>query len=128
VDLASRDPSSLCADVRDIPRPAQVGWPNQIIYVLGIGHSGRTTASAGDETYRISDVWRVGNRALSIDAGAVFQGCPIGTAGDAMAIGLGVVRVLETHEHKWELRSLDFEESGVVQEFLCTECRAVWFQ
>ena len=37
------------------------------------------------------------------------------------------LRLIEGHEHTWQLRSIDFLDGTSVREFGCGSCDSVWF-
>lgn len=37
------------------------------------------------------------------------------------------LRLVEGHEHTWQLRSIDFTDGASVREFGCGSCDSVWF-
>ena len=37
------------------------------------------------------------------------------------------LRLVEPHEHTWQLRGIDYDDTGAVREFVCTVCAEVWF-
>jgi hypothetical protein len=37
------------------------------------------------------------------------------------------LRLVEGHEHTWQLRSIDFSDGASVREFTCGSCDSVWF-
>ena len=36
-------------------------------------------------------------------------------------------RLIEGHEHTWQLRGIDFTDASSVREFGCATCDSVWF-
>ena len=55
------------------------------------------------------------------------------TASDLIATDLPPVRpaprlrLVEGHDHTWQLRSVDFTDGVSVREFGCASCSSVWF-